>query len=248
MCVFISVYVFGRSLCLCLCPCLCPSQCLCPCLCPCICVCAHVCASIFVAVSMPVSMPVSMCVSMFVSMFVSMSVRACVCAYVCVCEERVRLDVSTLLAKHIQQSAAGESVIVDSSGKVLVSVRQAQQTVRPQAIELPTTPPWKGEVYIFDAPLMVSDESTFSVWISIPWVLQFLYGEYNSAKVCKTVRHWRELLQRFGLPAAHLKNSRHSKIHTCSRQQLHVDVDTRVSSSHEYTITLPGHRRFKIFT
>ena len=140
MCVFISVYVFGRSLCLCLCPCVCPSQCLCPCLCPCICVCAHVCASIFVAVSMPVSMPVSMCVSMFVSMFVSMSARACVCAYVCVCEERVRLDVSTLLAKHIQQSA-GEFVIVGSSGKELVSVRQAQQTVRSPAIELSTTPP-----------------------------------------------------------------------------------------------------------
>ena len=97
---------------------------------------------------------------------------------------------------------------------------------------------FKAEYFMHDVGVVVGD-ATITVWVSLPWVFEHLFGkEYNVAKRAKS---WREYLESEGFHGGHVRDSLRSlqnQARLKSEEAFSHDVATRAEQ--EFSISVPG--------
>jgi hypothetical protein len=135
-----------------------------------------------------------------------------------------------------------QPVVVDSGGG-RQWMSDCSGDIEPIAIQLHlidgTT--FKTEVYCHAYGIHLPDDSTQCIWISMPWIVNHLYGSTYSKRQCGiSAKSWRKYLQHVELSGEHIRDSRRSNL---AVQVLTAGVRTtatHLSNEIDYTMSLPA--------
>ena len=112
----------------------------------------------------------------------------------------------------------------------------------PQTFHARLQTDFKAEVYRFKVPIQDGNKSytLLSFFFTSPWVMEFIYNGYKSAKVATTVQSRRATLEKRSLSGIHIRDSRHSELTTSIKKDQPVTAKTKISGEYEYSISIPG--------
>ena len=96
---------------------------------------------------------------------------------------------------------------------------------------------FKAEYFVHDVSIVVGDFPVI-LWVSLPWVFQFLFGkDYDVAKRGKS---WREYLDSEGFNGAHIRDSVRSLKRQASLKEEAFSHDVATRAEQEFSISVPG--------